>query len=225
MKFPFFKFQRKEYPEFWVQYCSYFKTKQQRIIKETRFIVFDTETTGFDFKEDRILCIGATAIIDNKILVKDGLEIYLNQTVFKAETVKIHGILKSEKVTKLDEKEALIQFLDYIKDSVLVAHHAGFDIGIINKALKRHHLGNLKNDVLDTGVLFKRSKHIVNIIDPNKNYSLDEIALELKITPKDRHTAAGDAFITGLAFLKILPKLNKDGKMRYKDLFINPLNY
>jgi DNA polymerase-3 subunit epsilon len=185
----------------------------------------DTETTGFCFDDDRILCIGAIAVKGNKILVKDGFEVYLEQSIFKADTVSIHGILKSEKVKKLEEKEALIQFLDFIKDSALVAHHAGFDIGMINKALKRHHLGRLKNEVLDTGILFKRSKHSVNIIDPNKKYTLDEIALELKITPKDRHTAAGDAFITALAFLKILPRLNKDGKMRYKDLFINPLNY
>ncbi|MEI6866005.1 3'-5' exonuclease [Flavicella sp.] len=225
MKFPFFKFQKKDDPEFWKRYCSYFKTKQSKTIKDTRFVVFDTETTGFDFNEDRILCIGAVAVKENKILIKDSLETYLKQSVFKAETVKIHGILKSEKVQKLEEIEALIRFLDYIKGSVLVAHHAGFDIGIINKALKRHSLGKLKNDVLDTGILFKRSKHIVNIIDPNKNYTLDEIAIELKITPKDRHTAAGDAFITALSFLKILPKLNKNGKMKYKDLFTNPINY
>ncbi|WP_152287146.1 3'-5' exonuclease [Flavicella marina] len=225
MKFPFFNFSKKEYPEFWKNYCAHFNSKKQRTIDNTRFVVFDTETTGFDFKEDRILCIGCTTVKQNKIIIKDGLEIYLNQDVFKADTVKIHGILKTEKVTKLEEKEALIVFLDYIKDSVLVAHHAGFDIGIVNQALKRHKLGRLKNDVLDTGILFKRSKHIVNIIDPNKKYSLDEIAQELKITPKDRHTAAGDAFITALVFLKILPRLNKDGKMKYKDLFINPMNY
>ena len=225
MRFSFFPFLKKDYPDFWLAYCAHFKPKKKKSIEKARFVVLDTETTGFNFEEDRILSIGAIAIIGNKILIKDSLEIYLEQGVFKAETVKIHGILKSEKVTKLDEKQALIQFLAYIKDSALVAHHAGFDIGIINKALKRHQLGRLKNEVLDTGILFKRSKHIVNIIDPNKRYSLDEIALELKITPKDRHTAAGDAFITALAFLKILPKLNKDGKMRYKDLFLNPLNY
>lgn len=225
MKIPFLSFLNKNHPEFWKTYCSLFKKRPKRTIQETRFVVLDTETTGFDFNEDRILCIGAIGVKENKILIKDGFEVYLEQSIFKPETVSIHGILKTEKVTKLKEKEALVQFLAYIQDSVLVAHHAGFDIGIINKALKRHQLGRLKNEVLDTGILFKRSKHIVNIIDPNKNYSLDELALELKITPKDRHTAAGDAFITALAFLKILPKLNKDGKMKYKDLFINPLNY
>ncbi len=225
MKFPFFNFKQHEYPKFWEDYCLLFKNKDKRTIKETRFIVFDTETTGFDFKKDRILSIGAVAVIENRILVNDGLEIYLNQDVFNPKTVPIHGILKNEKVQKQDELEALTLFLAYIKDSVLVAHHALFDIGIINTALKRHGLGKLKNKYLDTGILFKRSKHIVNFIDPSKQYSLDEIAKELKISAQDRHTASGDAFITALVFLKTLPKLNKDGKMKYKDLFINPMNY
>lgn len=225
MNFSFFNFKRKPIPEFWKRYCDFFKQKQEQSIAETRFIVLDTETTGLNFKKDRILCIGAVAVKGNKIFINDSFEVYLAQDVFNPNTVKIHGILKSEKISKSTEKEGLVQFLEYIKDSPLVAHHAGFDIGILNAALKRHNLGKLKNKVLDTGILFKRSKHIVNIIDPNKQYSLDELANELKITPKDRHTAAGDAFITALAFLKILPKLNKDGKMKYKDLFINPMNY
>lgn len=221
----FRKFKPNTYPDFWISYCELFKKKEKRTIKATRFVVFDTETTGFDFKEDRILCIGAVGVVSNKIFIKDSFEIYLKQSIFKAETVKIHGIIQNEKVQQKEELEALKLFLDYIKDSVLVAHHAGFDVGIINKALRRHHLGKLKNEVLDTGILFKQSKHIVNIIDANKKYSLDEIAKELKITAKDRHTAAGDAYITAIAFLKILPKLNKDGDMKYKDLFINPMNY
>jgi DNA polymerase-3 subunit epsilon len=225
MRFPFFNFKQQEYPEFWNHYSDLFKIKNKRTIKETRFIVFDTETTGFDFKKDRILSIGAIAVVENRILVNDGLETYLDQEIFNPKTVAIHGILKSEKVQKLNEFDALITFLEYIKDSVLVAHHAGFDIGMVNAALKRHGLGKLKNQFLDTGILFKRSKHIVNFIDPSKRYSLDEISKELKISANDRHTAAGDAFITAIAFLKILSKLNKDGKMKYKDLFINPMNY
>ncbi len=213
----------KKRPEYWLSYCNLFKKKERKVIKDTRFVVFDTETTGFNFKNDRMLCIGAIAVVNNKILVNDSLEIYLEQDVFNPETVSIHGILKNEKVTKFSEEEALKIFLNYIGDSILVAHHAGFDIKMINAALKRHHLKKLKNKVLDTGVLFKRSKHFVNIIDPNKNYSLDEICHELKISAKDRHTAAGDAFITAIAFLKIYTKLSKGGTMEYNDLFRTPI--
>ncbi|MFC2110181.1 PolC-type DNA polymerase III [Bacteroidota bacterium] len=225
MKSIFSKLFKKEYPDYWKTYCSLFKRKKKQSIKETRFVVFDTETTGFDYKHDRMLCIGATVVSDDRILVNDGFEVYLKQDIFNPKTVSIHGIIKNEKLTTFEENEALLKFIEYIKDSVLVAHHAGFDINMVNAALKRHGLNKLKNKVLDTGILFKRSKHIVNIIDPNKNYSLDEICQELKISVKDRHTAAGDAFITAIAFMKIMAKLNKNDKMNFKDLFINPMGY
>jgi len=41
---------------------------------------------------------------------------------------------------------------------------------------------------------------------------------ELKISKSDRHTASGDAFITALAFQKIVNRLNKNKKMTVKDL-------
>jgi DNA polymerase-3 subunit epsilon len=223
MKFPFLNKFSSCKSEHWKKYCHLFRKKKKQSISETRFILFDTETTGFDYKNDRILCIGAVVVINGRIIVKDNLEIYLNQDVFNPSTVEIHGILKSEKVEKIEEKEALEQFLEYIKDSVLVAHHTAFDVGMINAALKRNGFKKLKNKSLDTETLFTRSKHIVNIIDPNKRYSLDEISSELKISVKDRHTAAGDAYITAIAFLKILAKLNKDGKMKFKDLFLKPM--
>ena len=101
MNFSFFNFKRKTIPEFWTHYCDLFKQEKKQSIKDTRFVVLDTETTGFDFKKDRILCIGAIAVQGNKILVKDSLEIYLSQEIFNPKTVQIHGILKSEKTKKL----------------------------------------------------------------------------------------------------------------------------
>lgn len=97
MKFPFLKFLEKEYPQFWITYCSHFKTKKKQTIKEARFVVLDTETTGFHFDDDRVLCIGAIGVKGNKILVNDGFEVYLEQSIFKAKTVRIHGILKLRK--------------------------------------------------------------------------------------------------------------------------------
>jgi DNA polymerase-3 subunit epsilon len=67
---------------------------------EKRVVVFDTETTGLDFRTDVILSIGAVGIVGNTISVKDSLELFMIQTVFKRETVPIHGILKQGKEEK-----------------------------------------------------------------------------------------------------------------------------
>lgn len=219
----FWSHKKKNYPDFWKEYLSFFKNRPKKhVIREVRFIAFDTETTGFDYKEDRILSIGAVGVKNNAIDVVDQLELYLDQDVFKAETVKIHQIRKNGMHEKVSEKKALEKFITYIEDSILVAHHAGFDQRMINKALERNGLGKLKNKILDTGTLFKRTKHQVYLIhDPNKYYSLDALCNDLKISKSDRHTASGDAFITALAFLKIISKLRKEykGGIEIKDLF------
>lgn len=199
-------FKRKTYPPFWDSYLNYFKEEQNTNLEEIRFVVFDTETTGLDTKNDRILSIGTIAVINNTIKVNDNLENYLNQEFFNTETVKIHGLLSDKKENKIEEKEAIIQFLEHIKNAILVAHHAAFDITMINNALKRLNLPKLKNKVLDTGQLYKKTKKVTT----QNHFSLDQLAEKFNIPLHDRHTASGDAYITAILFVKLIGILKKE---------------
>ncbi|WP_372794042.1 PolC-type DNA polymerase III [Lutibacter sp.] len=207
-------FKHKKYPYFWVEYLKKFKTSQPNTIENTRFVVFDTETTGLETSTDRILSIGAISIFNNVIDVSDNFEVYLKQNEFKSETVEIHGILKEGNLLKLTEAEALEQFINYLGNAVLVAHHTAFDIEMINAALKRLNLPNIKNKSIDTGMLYKK-------LDGKKDthFSLDVLCNEFNIPKHDRHTASGDAFITAIAFLKIVSKLKQERGVHYSDLF------
>ena len=208
---------KKNYPEFFRTYLDSFKKSKNLPLSETRFIVFDTETTGFDKHEDRILSIGAVSVVNNMINVVDNFELYIHQEIFKSESVKIHGLLKKGNIEKVTEAEAIELFIKFIKNDVLVGHHVGFDINMVDQMLLRNNLGKLKNECLDTGLLFKQSKHIVyqqNL----KNYTLDDLCEELKIEKVDRHTATGDALITAIAFQKIIARLDKKNNLKLKDL-------
>ncbi|AVR46754.1 3'-5' exonuclease [Christiangramia fulva] len=213
------KDQPENLPDFWKKYARLFQQEIPENIQDITYIVFDTETTGFDFENDRILCIGAVTVEKQAIEINRNFEIYLEQEIFNPETVKIHGIIKSEKTEKLSEIEALKKFLKYIGNSVLVAHHANFDIKMINKALERHDLPKLKNKYLDTALLYKRTRILTNLIDREKVYTLDEIAEAYNIDLSDRHTALGDAYITAIIFIKILARISKSKKMNSKNLF------
>ncbi|SDS28531.1 3'-5' exonuclease [Christiangramia echinicola] len=206
--------EHEDLPIFWQNYAQSFEEKLPEKISEVRFIIFDTETTGFDFNEDRILSIGAVRIENQSIEISDNFEVFLDQTKFNPETVKIHGIIKNERFEKITEFEALKKFLNYIQNSVLVAHHAGFDIKMVNNALNRNNLPKLKNKVLDTAVLYRNTRIMTNFIDRDKVYSLDEIAEAYNIDLIDRHTASGDAYITALIFMKLIGRLkNPDYKL------------
>ncbi len=204
----------RSYPKFYEEYLEKFKDPRSTI-DTARFVVFDTETTGLNPSSDRILSIGTVGIQNFEIDVSDSFECYLQQAHFNATTVEIHGILKTGKIIKIEEQDALIKFLAHIGNAVLVAHHAAFDIAMINEGLKRMNLPKLKNKVVDTGELYRKTKYIKD----NQVYSLDALCDLFKITKHDRHTASGDAFLTALIFLKTIALLRKKKRsLKLRDL-------
>lgn len=188
-------------------------------INTTRFVVLDTETTGFDYEKDRILCIGAIVLQNNTISVQDGFEMYIEQEHYNKATAQIHGILKDFVLDRPKELEALQQFLDFLGDSIIIAHHTKFDVTMINKALERNGLPELKNRTLDTAMLYKKTLIKSYLLERKDHYTLDDLADKFDISKKDRHTAMGDAYITAIAFLKILKKLKEKGDVSWKLLF------
>jgi len=188
-------------------------------IEETRFVVLDTETTGFDYANDRILCIGALVLQNNIISIQDSFEVYVEQDHYDKSTAQIHGILKDFVVKRPSELEALEQFLAYLGDSIIIAHHAHFDITMINRALERNGFPELKNKALDTGVLYKKTLIKSHLFERKDHYTLDDLADKFDISKKDRHTALGDAYITAIAFLKIVKKLREKKEVSLNHLF------
>ncbi len=206
-------FSTKQYPEFWTNYIS--SLKKAYSLEHTRFVVFDTETTGLNPKKDRLLSIGTVTVINFNIDVADQLECYIKQDHFNAKTVEIHGILKGGSIAKVEEEIALKQFLKHIEGAILVAHHVNFDVAMINEALKRLGLPKLKNKTIDTGTLYKKTKYLKT----ETHYSLDDLCNKFNITMHDRHTASGDAYLTAILFLKLSALLKEKNKgLTLKDL-------
>jgi DNA polymerase-3 subunit epsilon len=205
-------FKKKIYPEFWQKHIDLVKncTKYSNY-ENIRFVALDTETTGFDYENDRILCIGAVGIKNNKISISDSFEVYVKQDIFNKETVKIHGIRRNGNEVKVTEEEALIQFIEYLDDAIIIAHHTKFDMTMINCALKRLKLGPIKSKQLDTNYIHKK---ITSEDRFKKLYSLDDLCKIYNVKMHDRHTALGDALITAYIFLKQIYKHKKN----------NPLN-
>ncbi|MBO0592944.1 3'-5' exonuclease [Cellulophaga sp. E16_2] len=210
--FNFFKKNKASLPQFWNDYALKFKEKPTEKLVDTVYTVLDTETTGFDYSNDRILCIGAVKLVQQQIAIRDGFEVFVTQQVYGKDAAPIHGILKNSTVPRVTELEALEQFITYVGNSVIIAHHAIFDLNMINNALLRNGLPELKNTYLDTSHLYKKTIIRSNLITRKENYTLDELADKFSISKKDRHTAMGDAYITAILFLKIISKLKESKK-------------
>ncbi|MEK7833474.1 MAG: 3'-5' exonuclease [Acidobacteriota bacterium] len=174
-------------------------------VRQVRFVVLDTETTGLDTRSDRLITIGAVAVQSNAIVLADSFEVMLKVAYNKA-SVTVHGITRHEAWDGMDEPDALIEFLDYLKDGVIVGHHIAHDIETLNCAYERHFGFSLPNRYLDTMDLTLHLHRAGAFADglEIQGFSLDALCQFFDVAPHDRHTAGGDAFITALIFLKLL---------------------
>jgi DNA polymerase-3 subunit epsilon len=184
-------------------------------LEDRNFVVLDTETTGFDSEKDRILCIGALRLKNQMISVRDCFEVYVQQQHYNQASTEIHGILSREQRHCLPEREALVDFVSYIGNDILVAHHAAFDLSMLNNALHRQGMPGITNPGLDTGVLYRKTVINSPVVPKKERYTLDDLADRFDISRKDRHTALGDAYITAIAFIQITNLLHKQGKKIY----------
>jgi len=200
-------------PAYWQSYLQRFRTsyEKHRPVSEVHFVVLDTETTGLDTRSDQILSFGAVGVHNWEIEAAGAFECYVHQVYEPvAESVSVHGILPVEREDSMEEGQALEAFLEFIGDSVLVGHNLRFDLALINQALKSRVGGKLKNYAVDTISLARRLRPPFHHPRPGE-YSLDQLCREYRIPLSDRHTAAGDAYITAVLFLKLLARLEVRG--------------
>jgi DNA polymerase-3 subunit epsilon len=175
-----------------------------------RFVVLDCETTGLDPRRDRIVSIGAVAVSEAQIILADGFEALLKVSYNTAATL-VHGIAREETLDALDEREALLGFLDYLRDGVIVGHHINHDLAMLDAACERQFGMHLKNRHLDTmGLTLHLQRDGAFAPEPPiAGFSLDALCEHFGVVPYDRHTAAGDAFLTAQVFLRLLRRAER----------------
>ena len=174
-------------------------------VEDVRFVVLDSETTGLNPRTDRIITIGAIAMLNHEILIEDSFEALLRME-YNLTAVTIHGVTRDESQAGLDEPEALSQFLKYLGDGIVVGHHIDHDVEAFNTGYERHFGFRLQNHSLDTMDLTLHLERDGAFRDrpPIQEFTLDGLCALFGIIPHDRHTAPGDAFMTALVFQRLL---------------------
>jgi DNA polymerase-3 subunit epsilon len=176
------------------------------LLSELAYTVFDTETTGLEpSKGDEIIQIGATRIVNRRLLTHEVFDQLIDPRRHLPEaSVKIHGITPEMLVGQPSIDTVLPAFRNFCADTVLVAHNAAFDMRFLQ--LKEASTGiTFDLPVLDTLLLSA-------VLHPNQeSHRLEAIAERLGVLIVGRHTALGDAYVTGEVFLKMIPLLAEMG--------------
>src|SRR5690606_35870894 len=107
-----------------------------------REIVFATETTGLDPREDRVIELGCVELV-NRFPTGRTLHRFINPEgrSVHPDALAVHGISDADLADKPTFSEIADEFIQFIDGAKLVAHNANFDIGFINAEFTR--LGQL----------------------------------------------------------------------------------
>lgn len=175
-------------------------------VSEITFVAFDFETTGLHPATDRIIELGAVKFRDRSVL--GSFDMLVNPGIPVTEdAVKISGITADMLAAKPAVERALPDFLEFIAETVLVAHNAPFDMSFLRAALELAGMGDVTNTVVDTQVLAQKAYPRL------KSYSLQNLVAELGLAQGNAHRALDDAIMCKDLFLSCADALSFMGEI------------
>jgi DNA polymerase-3 subunit epsilon len=165
-----------------------------------REIIFDTETTGLNpAGGDRMVEIGCVEIF-NRVETGRHFHAYFNpdrDMPFEAEMV--HGLTNLFLSDKPRFAERAHELLEFIEDSPLVAHNAGFDFGFLNHELERCGRPPVGMHRMVDTLTLARTRH------PGAKHSLDALCMRFGIDRSHRvkHGALLDAQLLAQVYVEL----------------------
>jgi DNA polymerase-3 subunit epsilon len=165
-----------------------------------REIIFDTETTGLDPRSgDRLVEIGCVEMV-NRVSTGATFHCYFNpDRDMPAAAEAVHGLSATFLSDKPRFHEKAAEFLEFIGDSMLVAHNAGFDFGFVNMELEMCGLEPLSKERMIDTVALARIRH------PGAKNSLDALCTRYGIDRSHRtlHGALLDAELLAQVYVEL----------------------
>jgi len=192
------------------------------LIKNNTFVVFDTETTGFNAGiNDSMIEIGGVKL-SNGIIVDRFDELINPGHPIDPEITAVTDISDEDVIDADNEENVTKRFKEWIGDLPLVAHNARFDKSMLDMAYYKYNLGRLDNPIIDTLMLSRvinrdSKKHSLKAL--GKLYKIDtgeeddednQNNNQVTRTPVDRFVATriNDVLVDGVSFLQ-----KDDGEM------------
>ena len=177
---------------------------------DTTYCVLDLETTGFSFRTEKITEVGIMKYKNGEVI--DSFETFVNpEKPIPERVVEVTHITDDMVKDAPKIGEVFPKILEFVGDSVLVAHNADFDIGFLkhNASVLGY---KLENTYLDTLRLAK------DLFPDFKKYKLGLIAEKLGIKVEVAHRALDDVDTTVKVFRIMLDILKEKGAKTVNDI-------
>lgn len=169
-------------------------------------VVLDTETTGLDPGDARIVQIGAVRIVRGKVNGTERLDQLVNPHIpIPAASTGVHHIEDGDVAGAPDFAQVHERLEGFRAGAPVIGHSISFDLTVLENECRRAGLGWSAPRALDTLVLARLAGRDL------ADYSLETIAAWLGVEVTGRHSAIGDALTTANVFVALVPRLRERG--------------
>ncbi|MBR6623739.1 MAG: PolC-type DNA polymerase III [Ruminococcus sp.] len=184
---------------------------------DDEIIIFDVESTGLNFRTDRLTEIGAVKL--KNLQVVDSFNTKVNPGKHIPEKItELTGISDEDVKDAPGEAEALRKFMEFCGDKpVLVAHNARYDTNMINQVCKRQEIV-FDYSWIDTLVMCQ------SMLPEMGRHRLNLVAKHLKLGKFDHHRASDDALMLAKIYIELAGRLINDRGFKSLDE-LNKLAY
>jgi len=169
-------------------------------------VVIDTETTGLDPAQARVIEIGAVRLAGGRVAATPPLRRLIRPDIpIPPASTRIHGFDAAAVAGAPRFAAAWPEVAGELDSAVLIGHSIGFDLAVLERECLRAGLAWTPRPSLCTRLLSQ-------VVKPDlADFSLDHVADWLGVDRAGRHSAAGDALIAAKVFEKLVPLLRERG--------------
>ncbi|MBC7742686.1 MAG: exonuclease [Bdellovibrionaceae bacterium] len=174
----------------------------KQTIHQYPIVAFDTETSGAYPLESEIVELGAVKWYQGEVVGRF-------QTLLKPsrpmlpDNIRIHGITNEMVADAPAMKSEIKKFCEFIDGSILLAHHAPFDLGFLTIEIEKAGLPFPNTLQMCTSL-------IARALLTTTNHKLQTLVKELNLTGGSAHRAYDDAYACLQVFFKSCEKLGED---------------
>jgi DNA polymerase-3 subunit epsilon len=167
-------------------------------------LVFDSETTGLDVMEDRIVSVGAVLVNGGHVAPGLNLDRLVNPAMpIPPRSTAIHGITDEMVADAPPFAQVWQELQSVFAERVVIGHNIGFDLAVLKREAERADLSWQTPKFLDTLRL------VVGLFPDWQDLNLETIAGHLGVDVQGRHTALGDALVTAEIWARLQPILEE----------------
>ncbi|MGV9184155.1 3'-5' exonuclease [Arcanobacterium canis] len=163
------------------------------------FAVVDCETTGLDWRTDRIIEIAVIQLSEN-LEEEARFHTFVNPQRPVCASF-IHGITDTDVATAPTFTHIMPYVISLLRTRIIVAHNFPFDCGFLNQELvmsgsSAHIPQSAGVDTLDQSRIYL----------PDGSHSLMNVAARLGLYPREHHRALADTLITADIFREFIAR-------------------